>query len=293
MPVIALVGNKGGAGKTTLCINLASALAERGATVVLDADPQQSSHNWHAISDGDGAFPVISASEDVAAAAEHHAEMARYVLVDCPPSVHSQQTSDALSRADLALIPVQPSPLDLWASVQIEAEVDLVVLAIGMESNHIGDLVEMMKLPTGVDRFLQEVHPKLRPVELANTGILLAGTCQAPMDIGEACSAAQAASAKATSLLARGYVELDPFVAQVDPERCSGAGQCAEVCPIDDAIVLADVRIEGQMVKRARVNPALCTGCGICVAVCPDNAVDIKGWTLRQYEEMVDAIVAA
>jgi heterodisulfide reductase subunit A len=176
---------------------------------------------------------------------------------------------------------------------EIEAEVDLVVLAVGMESNRIGDLVEMMKLPTGVDRFLQEVHPKLRPVELANTGILLAGTCQAPMDIGEACAAAQAASAKATSLLARGYVELDPFVAQVDQERCSGAGQCVEVCPIDDAIVLGDVQIEGQTVKRARVNPALCTGCGICVAVCPGNAIDIKGWTLRQYEEMVDAIVAA
>lgn len=123
MPVIALVGNKGGAGKTTLCINLAGALAERGTTVVLDADPQQSSHHWHAISDGGSAFAVIAASEDVAAAAEHHAENARYVLVDCPPSVHSQQTSDALSRADLALIPVQPSPLDLWASVQIETEV--------------------------------------------------------------------------------------------------------------------------------------------------------------------------
>ena len=176
---------------------------------------------------------------------------------------------------------------------EIEAEVDLVVLAVGMEPNNIRDLTDMMKLPTGADRFLQEVHPKLRPVELANTGILLAGTCQAPMDIGEACSAAQAASAKATSLLARGYVELDPFVAEVDPERCSGAGKCVGVCPVDDAIVLADVQIEGQTVKRARVNPALCTGCGICVAVCPDNAVDIKGWTLKQYEEMVDAIVAA
>ena len=124
MPVIALVGNKGGAGKTTLCINLASALAERDATVVLDADPQQSTHNWHAIADGGSAFAVISASEDVAQAAREHAGSARYVLIDCPPSVHSPQTSDALSRADLALIPVQPSPLDLWASVQIEAEVD-------------------------------------------------------------------------------------------------------------------------------------------------------------------------
>jgi chromosome partitioning protein len=124
MPVIALVGNKGGAGKTTLCINLASALAERGATVVLDADPQQSSHNWHAIADGRSAFPVISASDDVVQLAADHVSSARYVLIDCPPSVRAQQTSDALSRADLALIPVQPSPLDLWASVQIEAEVD-------------------------------------------------------------------------------------------------------------------------------------------------------------------------
>jgi heterodisulfide reductase subunit A len=130
-------------------------------------------------------------------------------------------------------------------------------------------------------------------VELANTGILLAGTCQAPMDIGEACSAAQAASVKASSLLTRGYVELDPFVAEVNLERCSGSGKCAEACPVDEAIVLVDTVIEGQTVKRAQVNPALCTGCGICVAVCPDNAVDIKGWTLRQYEEMVDAIVAA
>ena len=124
MPVIALVGNKGGAGKTTLCINLASALAERDTTVLLDADPQQSSHNWHAIADGNSTFPVISASEGIARAAAEHASSARYVLIDCPPSVHSEQTSDALSRADLALIPVQPSPLDLWASVQIEAEVE-------------------------------------------------------------------------------------------------------------------------------------------------------------------------
>ena len=123
MPVIALVGNKGGAGKTTLCINLASALAERDTTVVLDADPQQSSHNWHAIGDGSSAFPVFSASEDVAGAAESHAGRVRFVLIDCPPSVHSRQTAEALSRADLALIPVQPSPLDLWASVQIETEV--------------------------------------------------------------------------------------------------------------------------------------------------------------------------
>jgi len=168
---------------------------------------------------------------------------------------------------------------------EIEAQVDLIVLATGMEPSKVTDLVEMMKLPVGADHFLQEVHPKLRPVELANTGILLAGTCQAPMDTGEACAAAQAASVKVSNLLTRGHIELDPFVADVNAERCTGQGACTLACPIDDAIALID--------KKAQVNPVLCTGCGICVAACDANAIDIKGWKLEQYEAMVDAILAA
>jgi len=171
--------------------------------------------------------------------------------------------------------------------------VDLVVLATGMEPTPIKDLVELMKLPVGADGFLQEVHPKLRPVEVANTGILLAGTCQAPMDVGEACNAAQAAAAKTTALLAKGYVELDPFVARVDPERCNGSGLCEQACPIEGAIRLKEKQVDGKTVVQAEITPALCTGCGICVAVCPSRALDINGWTLEQYEAMVDAIVAA
>ena len=89
----------------------------------------------------------------------------------------------------------------------------------GQEPNDIADLVEMMKLPVGADRFLLEVHPKLRPVELSMTGILLAGTCQAPIDVGETCAAAGAAAVKAAAILTRGYVELDPFVAGGGPQQ--------------------------------------------------------------------------
>ncbi|WDP92545.1 MAG: CoB--CoM heterodisulfide reductase iron-sulfur subunit A family protein [Desulfobacter sp.] len=182
--------------------------------------------------------------------------------------------------------PVSVSVKDvLTFNEEVEAEVDLVVLATAMEPNNISSLVEMMKLPVGADRFLQEVHPKLRPVEVANTGILLAGTCQAPMDITETCAAAQAACVKTSALLGKGFVELDPFVAQVDTGRCKGHGACREACPVDDAIELHD--------GKARVNPALCTGCGICTAVCPENAIDVNGWSLSQYEKMVDAILAA
>lgn len=175
---------------------------------------------------------------------------------------------------------------------EIEVPADLVVLATGMEPAGISKLVEMMKLPVGTDRFLLEVHPKLRPVELPQSGILLAGTCQAPMDVGEACSGAGAAAVKAAALLGRGYVELDPFVAEVNLEKCVGSGACVEACLVDGALRLVQVEVDGREVERARVTPALCLGCGACVAVCPENAIDVNGWTLKQYEAMVDRIVA-
>jgi heterodisulfide reductase subunit A len=175
---------------------------------------------------------------------------------------------------------------------EVEVPVDLVVLAVGMEPNNVSNLVEMMKLPVGADRFLLEVHPKLRPVELSVAGILLAGTCQSPMDTGEACNGASSAAVKTSSLLGRGYVELDPFVAEVDLEKCTGTGACVEACLREEALTLVEMEMDGEKVQRAEVNPALCNGCGACVAVCPENAINVKGWTLKQYEAMVDMIVA-
>jgi heterodisulfide reductase subunit A2 len=174
----------------------------------------------------------------------------------------------------------------------ITVPADLVVLATGMEPNNVSDLVDMMKLPVGADRFLLEVHPKLRPVELPVGGVLLAGTCQAPFDIGETTSAAGAAAAKAAALLSRGHVELDPFVAEVDLTRCEGTGACVDACLNEGALTLTDVEVDGETVRRAQVTPALCLGCGACVAVCPENAININGMTLKQYEAMVDMIVA-
>lgn len=199
---------------------------------------------------------------------------------------YEPETPPAVERIRRSQYPLRIRVNDtLTFGEELTAEVDLVVLGVGMQAHPIDDLVEMMKLPTGMDGFLQEVHPKLRPVELANTGILLAGTCQAPMDIGEACTAAQAAAAKAATLLSRGYVELDPYVAQVDPARCDGHGRCVQVCPVEGAVTIAN--------GNTAINPALCTGCGICVGECPEQAIDVNGWTLKQYEAMVDAIVAA
>jgi len=175
---------------------------------------------------------------------------------------------------------------------ELEVPADLVVLSTGMVPHDISDLVDMLKLPRSADRFLQEVHPKLRPVEVSVTGILVAGTCQAPMDITESCAAASAAAVKASALLSKGYIELDPFVARVDLELCQGEGKCVEECKFQKAISLIEMDVGGKTVKRAMVNAALCGGCGMCAAVCPHGAIQVDGWRLDQFEAMVDAIAA-
>jgi heterodisulfide reductase subunit A len=173
---------------------------------------------------------------------------------------------------------------------ELEIPVDLVVLAVGFMPRDIKDLVEKLKISPGTDRFLAEVHPKLRPVETAVPGVVLAGTAQGPMNIQESVAAASAAAAKVSTLLASGEVRLEPFVAHVNLEKCDGTGACVEVCEYEDAISLETMIIDGKEVHRAVVTPANCSGCGNCVSACPNRAVDVQGWTLAQYEAMIDAI---
>jgi len=178
----------------------------------------------------------------------------------------------------------------LTSGEEIEIAADLVVLAVGMMPTKIDNLVDILKISRGTDRFLLEVHPKLRPVETPVTGIVLAGTSQGPMNIQESCSAAGAAAAKVASLLGLGFVELEPFVANINLELCDGTGACIDVCSYEDAIKLQAFSTNGAEVKKAIVSPANCVGCGCCVSACPNRAIDVQGWELDQYEAMIDSI---
>ncbi len=167
---------------------------------------------------------------------------------------------------------------------EYEVELDALVLATGVMPAEPGKIADSFKIPKSADRFLQEVHPKLRPVETAVGGFFLAGTCQAPFDTTEAVSAAGAAAVKAAAILEGGDVKLEPYVAKVDESKCCGAKKCIEACPAKGAIFINEK-------GKAQVNPVLCISCGNCVSACPNRAVDVNGYEIAQFTAMIDAIL--
>lgn len=119
--VIAVAQRKGGAGKSTLAANLATALAAEGARVaLLDTDPQKSLVRWHAEREGALAQAAALDFEDpsgwrVPAALDRLRKAQDFVIVDTPPHDDTDARL-AIRAADLALVPLQPSHADLWAS---------------------------------------------------------------------------------------------------------------------------------------------------------------------------------
>ncbi len=123
--VIAVINQKGGTGKTTLALNLAAGLARRAPTAIVDADPQRSISQWIAMGGNENALPRVTQVGDSAAAVISHLKKNhRYVVVDCPPAVQGAAIEEIMASADRVLIPVLPSPLDLWASVEMAALVN-------------------------------------------------------------------------------------------------------------------------------------------------------------------------
>ena len=120
--IICVCHQKGGAGKSTIAMQLAGTLGLRGyRTLVVDADPQGTAIRWSASAPDDKPFPAKVAGLSAAGAKVHRevkkfAEEFEFIIIDCPPAIDSPVPESALLVSDLALIPCIPSPPDIWAA---------------------------------------------------------------------------------------------------------------------------------------------------------------------------------
>jgi heterodisulfide reductase subunit A len=177
--------------------------------------------------------------------------------------------------------------VDAYTGKRTVTPVDMVVLATGMEPQPDQQaLAAIFGISRSPDGFFLERHPKLAPVETVTDGVFLAGTCQGPKDIPDSVAQGAAAAAAALSLLDHGSVELEPFTAHVDRERCGACRTCEGLCPYGAITMVA---WEGR--QAAEVNEVLCKGCGACAAACPAGAATQNGFTDGQLLAEIEGLL--
>ncbi len=193
-----------------------------------------------------------------------------------PPAVEKQGDKTIVKIKDV-----------LTSDRELEVVADLVVLVTGMVPRKENSIGNLLKIPKGRDKFFNEIHMKLRPVETVIDGVTIAGASQGPKNIMESMNSALSAATKSFSLIDSGELALEPTVARVDEQKCKWCGKCDDACSYS---AIDKIELDGRTI--ARVNSAVCKGCGMCLPVCPSNALDLIGLADKDMENMIDALLS-
>jgi heterodisulfide reductase subunit A len=165
----------------------------------------------------------------------------------------------------------------------MEIHPDLVVLASAVVTEKENPLARFYKVSQNADGFFVEAHVKLRPVDFATDGVFVCGLAHAPKPIDESITQAQAAAARAVTLLSAKVIPVSGTVAEVNSAFCSQCGTCLTVCPYSAPRY-------NEKSGKAEIQSTLCKGCGLCVASCRSGAIHLKGFNDSQIMAMIDAV---
>ncbi|MDR2443165.1 MAG: FAD-dependent oxidoreductase [Deltaproteobacteria bacterium] len=161
--------------------------------------------------------------------------------------------------------------LDPVSGLRLLINPDMAILAAAIVSGRETELAMKYKVPLDEDGWFFEAHQKLRPVDFATDGMFLAGIAHYPKPMDEVIAQAQAAAARAVTVLTQPKMTVGGIVAEINQAKCSGCGVCVAVCPFS-AISLDE---KGKSV----VNEAMCKGCGNCASSCRSDAPSLRGFT--------------
>ncbi|MGD9611260.1 MAG: 4Fe-4S dicluster domain-containing protein, partial [Desulfovibrionaceae bacterium] len=165
-------------------------------------------------------------------------------------------------------------------------EVDLAILATAMEAPvDTAAMAACLDIERDEHGFFKEAHSILEPVTSSREGIYLAGCCQGPKDIAASVAQGQAAAGRILQRLVPGAKRvLDPQVARVDGDICSGCRTCASICPF--GAMGSDPQNGGTVVQEI-----LCRGCGICAAACPSGAITVGHFERDAVNAEIDGLL--
>ncbi len=181
---------------------------------------------------------------------------------------------------------------DTLSGEPVTIDADMVVLATAVRPQPgIESLAQKLSISYDAHGFINEAHPKLRPVETSTAGVFVAGACQAPRDIPDSVAMASAAATKVLGLFSNKELEREPTVATVNESLCTGCFHCERVCPYG-AVERRELKDgEGNLNKvAAHVNKGVCQGCGTCQATCPSKSVELQGFTDEQIWAAINAL---
>jgi len=160
---------------------------------------------------------------------------------------------------------------------------DLLILAAAILPNEGKEVAASFKISQDAEDFFLEPHAKLRPVDWGSDGLFLCGLAHYPKPIDETIAQAQAAAARAATVLAKDVITLEAVKAVVEPDLCAVCLTCVRTCPYN----VPYIGEEGAAV----IDPAGCRGCGACVAECPGKAISLHHFTDNQWIAKCDALV--
>ena len=167
----------------------------------------------------------------------------------------------------------------------VSANVEMVVLANAAIPHHTArEFAKILKIPLNKDGFFVECQPKIRPTDTEVPGIFLAGACQGLKDIPYSVAHGSAAAAQAAAVLGKGTWVVEPLVAKINEDLCSGCRICESACGYN---AISVEKVDDRNV--AEVAEGLCRGCGICSSACPMDAITMPHYSDKQIVAQVQA----
>ena len=193
------------------------------------------------------------------------ARMAGVNFIRFDPDVHAPEIS--VEESGISIDVLDPS-----IRMKVQLKPDILVLSTGIVPHDTEELASMLRVPRNDNGFFIEAHAKLRPVDLPSEGLFMAGTAHGPKNVSETIAQAQAAVARAATILAKDKLQLSGVFSTVEPQNCAVCLTCVRACPYGVPVINEE--------HTAWINPAICQGCGICVAECPAKTI-----TLGRFED--------